>query len=431
MKTVTIKDLKNHENEEVKINGWVYNRRSIGKVWFLILRDGTGLLQCVVVDGESDSESFHLEQNLNQEDSVSINGIVKKEPRAVGGYELGVKSISVVNHTSNEYPISNKEHGTDFLMSNRHLWIRSKRQNSILRIRHQIIKSIRDFFDNNDFILVDSPVFTGNAVEGTTTLFELEYFEKKAYLTQSGQLYQEAGAMAFGKSYCFGPVFRAEKSKTRRHLTEFWMVEPEIAYCDLDQNMDWMESLVIYITNEVINKCALELNVLERDIEKLKCVKKPFPRITYDEAVNILKKNGVDFQYGKDFGGADETIISNQYDSPVMIHRWPVDTKAFYMKRDEDNKDLAKGVDMIAPEGYGEIVGGGQREDDIEILIETIRHHDLPLKPFEWYLDLRRYGSVPHSGFGLGLERFVAWICGTKHIRETIPFPRTMARLEP
>ena len=431
MKTVTIKDLKNHENEEVKINGWVYNRRSIGKVWFLILRDGTGLLQCVVVDGESDSESFHLEQNLNQEDSVSIKGIVKLEPRAVGGYELGVKSISVVNHTSNEYPISNKEHGTDFLMSNRHLWIRSKRQNSILRIRHQIIKSIRDFFDNNDFILVDSPVFTGNAVEGTTTLFELEYFEKKAYLTQSGQLYQEAGAMAFGKSYCFGPVFRAEKSKTRRHLTEFWMVEPEIAYCDLDQNMDWMESLVIYITNEVINKCALELNVLERDIEKLKCVKKPFPRITYDEAVNILKKNGVDFQYGKDFGGADETIISNQYDSPVMIHRWPVDTKAFYMKRDEDNKDLAKGVDMIAPEGYGEIVGGGQREDDIEILIETIRHHDLPLKPFEWYLDLRRYGSVPHSGFGLGLERFAAWICGTKHIRETIPFPRTMARLEP
>ena len=431
MKTVTIKDLKNHENEEVKINGWVYNRRSIGKVWFLILRDGTGLLQCVVVDGESDSESFHLEQNLNQEDSVSIKGIVKLEPRAVGGYELGVKSISVVNHTSNEYPISNKEHGTDFLMSNRHLWIRSKRQNSILRIRHQIIKSIRDFFDNNDFILVDSPVFTGNAVEGTTTLFELEYFEKKAYLTQSGQLYQEAGAMAFGKSYCFGPVFRAEKSKTRRHLTEFWMVEPEISYCDLDQNMDWMESLVIYITNEVINKCALELNVLERDIEKLKCVKKPFPRITYDEAVNILKKNDVDFQYGKDFGGADETIISNQYDSPVMIHRWPVDTKAFYMKRDEDNKDLAKGVDMIAPEGYGEIVGGGQREDDIEILIETIRHHDLPLKPFEWYLDLRRYGSVPHSGFGLGLERFVAWICGTKHIRETIPFPRTMARLEP
>ena len=431
METVTIKNLKNHEDKEVIINGWVYNTRSIGKVWFLILRDGTGLLQCVVVDGESDSDSFNLEQKLNQEDSVSIKGIVKKEPRAVGGYELGVKNIAVVNHASNEYPISNKEHGTDFLMSNRHLWIRSKKQNSILRIRHQIIKSIRDFFDNNDFILVDSPVFTGNAVEGTTTLFELEYFEKKAYLTQSGQLYQEAGAMAFGKSYCFGPVFRAEKSKTRRHLTEFWMVEPEIAYCDLDQNMDWMESLVVYIIDQVLNICPSELNVLERDLDKLNCVKKPFPRITYDQAVDILKKNGVDFQYGKDFGGSDETIISNQYDSPVMIHRWPVDTKAFYMKRDENNKDLAKGVDMIAPEGYGEIVGGGQREDNIEILIETIRHHDLPLKPFEWYLDLRRYGSVPHSGFGLGLERFVAWICGTKHIRETIPFPRTMARLEP
>ncbi|MFL3013054.1 MAG: asparagine--tRNA ligase [Candidatus Neomarinimicrobiota bacterium] len=431
METVNIKNLKNHEYKEVIINGWVYNTRSIGKVWFLILRDGTGLLQCVVVDGESDSDSFNLEQKLNQEDSVSIKGIVKKEPRAVGGYELGVKNIAVVNHASNEYPISNKEHGTDFLMSNRHLWIRSKKQNSILRIRHQIIKSIRDFFDNNDFILVDSPVFTGNAVEGTTTLFELEYFEKKAYLTQSGQLYQEAGAMAFGKSYCFGPVFRAEKSKTRRHLTEFWMVEPEIAYCDLDQNMDWMESLVVYIIDQVLNICPSELNVLERDLNKLNCVKKPFPRITYDQAVDILKKNGVDFQYGKDFGGSDETIISNQYDSPVMIHRWPVDTKAFYMKRDENNKDLAKGVDMIAPEGYGEIVGGGQREDNIEILTDTIRHHDLPIKPFEWYLDLRRYGSVPHSGFGLGLERFVAWICGTKHIRETIPFPRTMARLEP
>ena len=368
---------------------------------------------------------------MNQEDSVSVTGIVKKEPRAVGGVELGVKNVNVINHTSNEYPISNKEHGTDFLMSNRHLWIRSKRQNSILRVRHQIIKSIRDYFDNNDFILVDSPIFTGNAVEGTTTLFELEYFEKKAYLTQSGQLYQEAGAMAFGKSYCFGPVFRAEKSKTRRHLTEFWMVEPEMSYCDLNQNMDWMESLVTYIIDEVLKHCQSELNVLERNIEKLEAVKSPFPRITYDEAVNLLKKNNIDFTYGKDFGASDETLISNQYDSPVMIHSWPADTKAFYMKRDEINNELALVVDMIAPEGYGEIVGGGQREDNIEILIETIRHHDLPLKPFEWYLDLRKYGSVPHSGFGLGLERFVAWVCGTKHIRETIPFPRTMARLEP
>ena len=431
MKTVTIKKLDQYIDQDVEIKGWVYNRRSVGKIWFLILRDGTGLLQCVIVDGECDSETFSLEQQLNQEDSVIVTGRVKKEPRAVGGYELGVNQVSVVNHTTDEYPISKKDHGPDFLMSNRHLWLRSKRQNAIMRIRHQIIKAIRDYFDNNDFILIDSPIFTGNSVEGTTTLFELEYFEKKAYLTQSGQLYQESGAMAFGKTYCFGPVFRAEKSKTRRHLTEFWMVEPEIAYCDLDQNMVWMENLVVYIIDEVLKKCTSELSDLDRDISKLEDMKLPFPRITYDEAAEILKNSGVDFQYGKDLGGADETIISNEYNKPVMIHRWPADTKAFYMKRDKNNNDLSLGVDMIAPEGYGEIIGGGQREDDLDILIERIRHHDLPLKPFEWYLDLRKYGSVPHSGFGLGLERVVAWICGTKHIRETIPFPRTMTRLEP
>ena len=431
MKTITINKLGQYVDQEVEIKGWVYNRRSVGKIWFLILRDGTGLLQCVVVNGESDSGTFDLEQKINQEDSVIVTGTVKKEPRAVGGYELGVKQISVVNHTTKEYPISNKEHGPDFLMSNRHLWLRSKRQNATMKIRHQVIKAIRDYFDNNDFILIDSPVFTGNAVEGTTTLFEVEYFDKKAYLTQSGQLYQEAGAMAFGKTYCFGPCFRAEKSKTRRHLTEFWMVEPEIAYCDLEQNMDWMEGLVVYIVDEVLKKCRSELSDLDRDISSLEALTSPFPRITYDEAAEILKNNGVDFKYGKDFGSADETIISNQYNKPVMIHRWPADTKAFYMKRDENNNDLALGVDMIAPEGYGEMIGGGQREDNLDILIERIRYHDLPLKPFEWYLDLRKYGSVPHSGFGLGLERMVAWVCGTKHIRETIPFPRTMTRLEP
>ena len=431
MKTVTINKLGQYVDQDVELKGWVYNRRSVGKIWFLILRDGTGLLQCVVVDGESDADTFNLEQHLNQEDSVFVTGKVKKEPRAVGGYELGVKKISVVNHTADEYPISKKDHGTDFLMSNRHLWLRSKRQNAIMKIRHQIIKAIRDYFDNNDFILIDSPIFTGNAVEGTTTLFELDYFEKQAYLTQSGQLYQEAGAMAFGKTYCFGPCFRAEKSKTRRHLTEFWMVEPEIAYCDLEQNMDWMEGLVVYIIDEILKRCISELNDLDRDISNLETMASPFPRITYDEAAEILKNNGVDFKYGKDLGGKDETIISNQFNKPVMIHRWPADTKAFYMKRDGNNNDLALGVDMIAPEGYGEIIGGGQREDNLDILIERIRHHDLPLKPFEWYLDLRKYGSVPHSGFGLGLERVVAWVCGTKHIRETIPFPRTMARLEP
>ena len=431
MKVVNIKDLDQYVNEEVELKGWVYNIRSIGKIWFVILRDGTGLLQGVVVKGEASDDTFLLEHQLNQEDSIIINGTVRKEPRSVGGYELGIKEITVVNHVTEDFPISPKEHGADFLMSNRHLWLRSKRQNSIMRIRHQIVKAIRDFFDDNGFTLIDSPIFTSNAVEGTTTLFEVDYFERSAYLTQSGQLYQEAGATAFGKTYCFGPTFRAEKSKTRRHLTEFWMVEPEMAYVDLDENMTWAEQLVGFIIQRVLESCANELMLLERDTAKLESIVPPFPRITYDEAVGILKDNGVEFTYGSDFGAPDETILSEQFDKPILIHRWPANIKAFYMKRDSDNPDLALGVDMIAPEGYGEIIGGGQREDNLDILIDTIRHHDLPLGPFKWYLDLRRFGSVPHSGFGLGLERTVAWVCGTKHIRETIPFPRTMSRLEP
>ena len=431
MKAVTIKKLDQYVDQDVEIKGWVYNRRSVGKIWFLILRDGTGLLQCVIVDGECDSETFSLEQQLNQEDSVIVTGRVKKEPRAVGGYELGVNQVSVVNHTTDEYPISKKDHGTDFLMSNRHLWLRSKRQNSIMRVRHQIVKAIRDYFDDNGFTLIDSPIFTGNAVEGTTTLFEVDYFERSAYLTQSGQLYQEAGATAFGKTYCFGPCFRAEKSKTRRHLTEFWMVEPEMAFVDLDENMTWAENLVGFIIQRVLENCLMELETLERDISMLETIIPPFPRITYDEASKIIKENGSDFKYGSDFGAPDETLLSEQFDKPIMIHRWPANIKPFYMKRDEHDHELALGVDMIAPEGYGEIIGGGQREDDIDILTNSIRHHDLPLEPFKWFLDLRKYGSVPHSGFGLGLERVVAWICGTKHIRETIPFPRTMTRLDP
>ena len=431
MKTVTIKKLDQYVDQDVEIKGWVYNRRSVGKIWFLILRDGTGLLQCVIVDGECDSATFSLEQQLNQEDSVIVTGRVKKEPRAVGGYELGVKQVSVVNHTTDEYPISKKDHGTDFLMSNRHLWLRSKRQNSIMRVRHQIVKAIRDYFDDNGFTLIDSPIFTGNAVEGTTTLFEVDYFERSAYLTQSGQLYQEAGATAFGKTYCFGPCFRAEKSKTRRHLTEFWMVEPEMAFVDLDENMTWAENLVGFIIQRVLENCLMELETLERDIAMLETIIPPFPRITYDEASKIIKENGSDFKYGSDFGAPDETLLSEQFDKPIMIHRWPANIKPFYMKRDEHNHELALGVDMIAPEGYGEIIGGGQREDDIDILTNSIRHHDLPLEPFKWFLDLRKYGSVPHSGFGLGLERVVAWICGTKHIRDSIPFPRTMTRLDP
>ena len=431
MKAVTINQLSEYEGKDVELRGWVYNIRSIGKIWFIIFRDGTGLLQGVVVKGEASDESFALEQDLHQEDSVIITGTVRKESRSVGGYELGIKEIKVVNHVTEEFPISHKEHGADFLMSNRHLWLRSKRQNAIMRVRHQVVKAIRDFFDTNGFTLIDSPIFTGNAVEGTTTLFEVDYFERSAYLTQSGQLYQEAGATAFGKTYCFGPTFRAEKSKTRRHLTEFWMVEPEMAYVDLDENMNWAENLVGYIVDKVLKKCISEFEALERDIKKLEAIVPPFPRMTYDEASEILKNNGSDFQYGSDFGAPEETLLSEQFDKPIMIHRWPADIKAFYMKRDEHNDKLALGVDMIAPEGYGEIIGGGQREDDIDVLTNRIRHHDLPLEPFKWYLDLRKYGSVPHSGFGLGLERTVAWICGTKHIRETIPFPRTMSRLEP
>ena len=431
MKTVTINQLSEYEGQDVELKGWVYNTRNVGKLWFIIFRDGTGLLQGVVVKGEATDESFLLENDLNQEDSIILNGTVRKEPRSIGGYELGVKEIEVVKHVSDEFPISHKEHGADFLMSNRHLWLRSKRQNAIMRIRHQVVRAIRNFFDNNGFTLIDSPIFTGNAVEGTTTLFEVDYFERSAYLTQSGQLYQEAGASAFGKTYCFGPTFRAEKSKTRRHLTEFWMVEPEMAYVDLDENMTWAENLVGYIVEQVLANCEVELSTLERDIDKLKAVVPPFPRMTYDEAVNLLKENGSDFKYGSDFGAPDETLLSEKFNKPILIHRWPAEIKAFYMKRDENDSDLALGVDMIAPEGYGEIIGGGQREDDLDILVNRIRHHDLPLEPFQWYLDLRKYGSVPHSGFGLGLERTVAWICGTKHIRETIPFPRTMSRLEP
>ena len=431
MKTTTISKLSEYVGEEVIINGWVYSIRNIGKIWFVILRDGTGLLQGVVVKGEATDLTFNMEQALNKEDSVSLRGLIKKEPRSVGGYEMGVSEIKIINPVSNEFPISPKEHGADFLMSNRHLWLRSKRQNAIMKIRHRVVKSIRDFFDNNDFILIDSPIFTSNAVEGTTNLFEVDYFERSAFLTQSGQLYQEAGATAFNKTYCFGPCFRAEKSKTRRHLTEFWMAEPEMAFVDLKENMIWAEKLVAYIIKSVLQDCNKELNTLERNIEKLEQVIPPFPKITYKEAVEILKENGSSFTYGNDFGAPDETLLSAQFDKPVIIYNWPADIKAFYMKRDEIDSDLSLGMDMIAPEGFGEIVGGGQREENLDILIDRIRHHDLPLEPFKWYLDLRKYGSVPHSGFGLGLERTVAWICGTKHIRETIPFPRTMSRLEP
>ncbi len=430
MKHIYISDIAQYDGQEVTLHGWVYNIRSIGKVWFMVFRDGTGLIQCVVVKSEVEPDVFDLESKLTQETSVSVTGTIRKDDRQIGGYELGVKSI-VIHSLTEDYPITPKEHGTAFLMDHRHLWLRSKMQHAIIRVRHQVIKASRDFFDNRGFTLVDTPVLTANACEGTTSLFNVEYFDTTAYLTQSGQLYSEASIGAHGKVYCFGPTFRAEKSKTRRHLTEFWMVEPEVAFCDLDENMGLAEEFVSYVVGWCLEHCQNELKTLERDTSLLEKVKPPFPRITYDEAVDILKANGVDFEYGSDFGGGDETILSDQYDRPVMIHRWPADTKAFYMKRDEKNPDLALGVDVLAPEGYGEIIGGGQREDDLDTLVKAIRHHDLPMKPLQWYLDLRKYGAVPHSGFGMGIERCVAWITGISHIRETIPFPRTISRLEP
>lgn len=431
MKQTYISDLKNHVGEEVTLKGWLYNSRSSGKVQFLIMRDGTGLCQCIVFIKNVTPEQFEASKSLTQESSFIVKGIVKKEERAVGGHELDVNSLEIV-HIANEYPITPKEHGVEFLSDLRHLWVRSSKQWAVLRIRHEIIKSVRNFFDDRGFTLFDAPIFTPNACEGTTNLFETPYFDEgNAYLTQSGQLYGEAGAMALGKVYVFGPTFRAEKSKTRRHLTEFWMVEPEMAFYDLNMNMDLMEEFVEHIVQNVLTNRRMELEVLERDISKLENIKRPFPRVSYDDAVKILAKKGIQFEYGNDFGAPDETAISEDYDRPVMVHTWPKEVKAFYMKEDENDPTKAKGVDMLAPEGYGEIIGGAQREDNYEILLRKIKEHELPLEYFEWYLDLRRYGSVPHSGFGMGIERTVAWLCGLHHVRETIPFPRMMGRLKP
>ncbi len=426
-----IENLKDHVGKEVTVQGWLYNRRSSGKIKFLVVRDGTGILQCIVFKGNVSEETFEKSEHISQETSLRVTGTIKEEKRAPGGYEMDVKEVEIVSE-SHDYPITPKEHGVEFLMDNRHLWLRSRRQNAILRIRHRIVKAIRDFFDERGFTLMDAPIITPTSVEGTSTLFETPYFDLgKAYLTQSGQLYAEAGAMALGRVYTFGPTFRAEKSKTRRHLTEFWMVEPEVAYFDLNDDMDLAEEFVEYIVQTVLKDRRAELEILERDISKLENVKRPFPRISYDEAVEILKENGVDFRWGDDFGGADETIISDKFDRPVMVHRYPAEVKAFYMKRDPENPKVALAVDMLAPEGYGEIIGGSQREDDYDELIKRIEEHNLPREPFEWYLDLRRYGSVPHAGFGLGIERTVAWICGLDHVRETIPFPRMIYRNTP
>jgi asparaginyl-tRNA synthetase len=431
MQNIYINHLKDYVGKEVTLRGWLFNKRSSGKIRFVILRDGTGYVQCVFFKGNVSEEVFELADKIGQESSIIVTGKVKEDARQVGGVEIDATALIVIQDAK-DYPITPKEHGPEFLLDNRHLWLRSKKQVAILRIRHRIIKAIRDFFDERDFVLMDPPILTPNAVEGTSTLFETPYFDLgNAYLTQSGQLYAEAGAMAHGKVYTFGPTFRAEKSKTRRHLTEFWMCEPEVAFADLNDDMDLAESMLEYIVQTVLKERAEELKILERDTSKLEKVVSPFPRISYDEAVEILKKNGVNFDWGNDFGAPDETIIVQQYDRPVMVHRYPAEVKAFYMKRDPENPKVALAVDVLAPEGYGEIIGGSQREDSLDELLSRIKEHNLPQEVFEWYLDLRRYGTVPHAGFGIGLERTVSWICGLDHLREAIPFPRMIYRNTP
>ena len=430
MNWVYISDIAGHVGKEVEIKGWLYNKRHSGKLWFLQVRDGTGVIQCVVFKGDVDEETFESCAKVTQESSVKITGTVAEDKRSAIGYEIQTKTIEIIQ-LAEDYPITPKEHGTTFLMDHRHLWLRSSRQHAILKIRHEIIRACRDFFDDRGFVLIDTPIFTPAACEGTTTLFETEYFDTTAYLAQSGQLYAEAGAMSFGKVYTCSPAFRAEKSKTRRHLTEFWLVEPEVAFHDLDDNMKLAEEHMIYIVERVLENRKEELEIIERDTAPLENVKSPFPRISYDDAVEMLKKEDVEFEWGGDFGGTDETILSEKFDRPFFVHRFPAAIKAFYMKRDPEREELSLGCDLLAPEGYGEVVGGGQREENLDILLKRLKEHNLPQEAFDWYIDLRKYGSVPHSGYGLGIERTLAWICKLKHVRESIPFPRMIYRITP
>ena len=426
-----IEEIAQHEGRSVTLRGWLHNRRSSGKLHFLTVRDGTGFIQAVMSKAAVGEAVFLQAGHLGQETAVVIEGEVRADARAPGGYELDVSGLRVVGQ-SGDYPITPKEHGVDFLLDRRHLWIRSERQHAILRIRHTVINAVRDFLNSQGFILADTPIFTPAACEGTTTLFPVAYFDHAtAYLTQSGQLYNEANAMALGRVYCFGPTFRAEKSKTRRHLTEFWMVEPEMAYATLDDAIELAEALITAVVSRALETRGRELDTLERDRAPLEAVRSPFPRISYDEAVRVLQDHGRQVKYGDDFGGADETLLAEQFDRPVAVHRYPSAAKAFYMQPDPARPELSLSVDILAPEGYGEIVGGGQRLDDLDLLLRRITEHDLPREAFEWYLDLRRYGSVPHAGFGMGIERVVAWICGVEHVRETIPYPRMLYRLTP
>lgn len=430
MKWVYLSEVGEHVGQEIEIRGWLYNKRSSGRIQFLIIRDGTDLIQGVLVRDEVSAEVFEAAKTLTQESSIIVRGIVRTDERSVSGYELSITDLEIVQ-IADEYPITPKEHGVDYLMDRRHLWLRSQKQHAVMLVRNEIIKASRQFFDDRGFVLMDAPILTPSACEGTSTLFETDYFDEKAYLSQSGQLYMEAAAMAFGKVYCFGPTFRAEKSKTRRHLMEFWMIEPEVAFADMEDNMQLQEEYVCYIIQQVLKNRKKELEILERDISKLEAVVAPFPRISYDEALEILRKNGVEKEWGEDLGGGDETIIASQFDRPVFVHRYPTEIKAFYMKPDPDRPDVVLGSDLLAPEGYGEVIGGGERISDPELLLQRIREHKLPEEDYAWYIDLRKYGTVPHSGFGMGLERAVSWICGLSHLREAIPFPRLINRLYP
>jgi asparaginyl-tRNA synthetase len=434
LERITIADAARHAGETVEIAGWLYNLRRGGKICFPQVRDGTGIMQCVAVKSALPEELFESLKDLTQESSLIVRGKIRAEARAPGGYEMDVEGAQIIQRVpeSDPYPITPKEHGIDFLMDHRHLWLRSRRQHAALLVRHEVIKAIRDYFDSHGFVLVDTPIFTPAACEGTTTLFEVDYFEdEKVYLAQSGQLYGEATAAAFGKTYCFGPVFRAEKSKTRRHLTEFWMVEPEMAFADLEDVKRVGEELIVSVIGRVLEHRREDLKVLERDVSKLEAVKAPFHRMTYDQAVEKLKAKGSEIEWGSDLGNADETLITEDLDRPVMIDRYPAAVKAFYFQLAEDRPDVALGVDFIAPEGYGEIIGGGQRIHDLDLLLKRLEEHKLPREAFEWYLDLRKYGSVPHAGFGMGVERFVGWMCGLEHVRETTAFPRMLYRTRP
>jgi asparaginyl-tRNA synthetase len=431
---IRIEDAGRHVGEPVEIAGWLYNLRKSGKIVFPLLRDGTGTIQAVAVKANLDEPVFESLKNLTQESSLILRGKLRPEQRAPGGYEMDVEGADIVQRIpeSDPYPITPKEHGVDFLMDHRHLWLRSKRQHAAIRVRHEVIRAVRDYFDNHGFTLVDTPIFTPAACEGTSTLFEVNYFEdEKAYLTQSGQLYNEADAMAFGKVYCFGPTFRAEKSKTRRHLTEFWMVEPEMAFATLEDVKRVGEELVVYVVGRVLENRRAELADLERDTSKLESVASPFPRMSYDDAVVALQKTGSEIQWGGDFGNTDETLITQGLDRPLIVDRFPTEIKAFYFEPDAERPELALGVDFIAPEGYGEIIGGGQRIHNLDLLLKRLEEHKLPREAFDWYIDLRKFGSVPHAGFGMGIERFVAWMCGLEHIRETIAFPRMLYRTRP